>query len=101
MRALFGAWSRLRKDHPDARLIVAARDIDPGLRQACRSLEGDVELLHDPGGKTAARFNAKWSARAYALDPEGGLEYVQHEATPDTEAMLQVARLWQKGEAAP
>ena len=101
MKALFGAWSRLRKDHPEARVLVAARQLDPRLRQVCAAIGADVELLHDPAGKTAARFNANWPARAYSLDPDGRVEYVQGETTPDTEAMLQVARLWQKAEAAP
>ncbi len=51
-------------------------------------------MLLDPHGETARRYHARWLPRAYVLDEEGRLAYVQPATTLDPQAPLQVAALW-------
>lgn len=77
-------------------MLVVAPSADPELQQCARKA-GGVTLLLDPGAKAAKRYNALWRPRAYAVDEGGHLCYVQPETTPDAQAPLEVAPLWERG----
>lgn len=48
----------------------------------------------DRNGENARRYNALWLPRAYALDEQGNVAYVQPDTTQDPQAPLHVAALW-------
>jgi hypothetical protein len=54
-----------------------------------------VAVVRDLGGETAARFNARWQPRAYAVDERGELVYVQPAETRDGRTPEEVLRLWE------
>lgn len=69
--------------------------LDSGAEE-CNRKPGAAQMLRDPGGATARRYNAFWLPRAYALDERGVVTYVQSERTMDPQAPLQVAALWSR-----
>jgi hypothetical protein len=87
------AWSRLTEHSADRILLVAMQAVDPK-DPVCAKQGPRVRVLLDRHGETARRFNALWLPRAYALDAEGRLTYVQPAATLDPRAPLQVTALW-------
>ena len=87
------AWSRLQEAHADRAVIVAVRQIEPGI-EACARQAPAARLLLDPAGRTAKRYNALWLPRAYALDERGAVTYAQPANTLDLQAPLAVAALW-------
>lgn len=80
-------------------VIFAVRKIDPEVKSkvdSCtRGTEG-VRLLLDPNGQTAKRYNSLWPRRAYALDQNSRVIYVQPEATLDPEAPIEVGDLFRQ-----
>jgi hypothetical protein len=63
----------------------------------CEKSGHGVRLLLDPEGRAAARYNARWLPRAYALDEQGVLTYVQSPTTLDPQAPLEVETRWRRG----
>jgi hypothetical protein len=88
-----GAWSRLQKQLPGARVIFAVQKLD-AVAPACAEETGKVWALLDPGGRSAWRYNARWPSRAFVLDARGVLIYVQPEIASDMQVPLEVGRLW-------
>jgi hypothetical protein len=92
---LRGAWSGLRKEFPDAVVLVAAASLDDS-RVECEEGARGARVLLDSEGETARRYNARWPARAYAWNALGVLTYVQPETTLDPDAPGEVAALWRQ-----
>jgi hypothetical protein len=88
------AWSRLPKTDPTIRVVFALRH-PADLDSACAHAAHGTVLL-DRDGRTAREFNAHWRARAYGLDAEGKIVYVQPEITLDPQAPAELARVWQE-----
>jgi len=86
-------WSRLQDDKEGSVVIFAVQRADT-LAKACAKAQGKVQVLLDPGGRTAKRYNALWLPRAYAVDERGKLTYVQSDETSNAQAPLRVAELW-------
>lgn len=59
---------------------------DPSLDPTCKAAPGRTLIALDPTGKTAERFNAGWLPRAYVLDEQGRIAYVQAPDVPDAQA---------------
>ncbi len=74
------AWSRLGEQNPDVRVVFAMEKMGAESKQLCSQYESSVDVVHDPEGRTAASYNARWRPRAYLIDEAGQLAYVQ----PDT-----------------
>ena len=87
------AWSRLTNNAPDRLLLVALPELDPK-DPICARQSSRVRVLLDRHGETARRYNARWLPRAYALDEQGRLAYVQPETTLDPQAPLEAAAVW-------
>jgi hypothetical protein len=87
------AWSRLPQQFANSLLIVALPSPTAAAEAGDEGKRG-VRVLLDPEQQTARRYNARWLPRAYALDEQGILTYVQAETTLDPHAPLQVEALW-------
>lgn len=89
------AWSRLQQQVSNSIIIFAVQRSHAG-EAVCKTTVGRVHVLLDPRGETAHRYNAWWLPRAYVIDADGVLTYVQPDQTMDTEAPLQVAAWWRQ-----
>jgi hypothetical protein len=88
------AWSRHLQPFENSLLLVIVPVLN-GMSPECGNGRR-VRLLLDPEGQTAKQYNARWLPRAYALDAQGVLTYVQSATTLDPQAPLQVEALWQE-----
>jgi hypothetical protein len=95
-KALTEAWSGLRKGHPERVVVVATPKLDHAVLTWAEQT-AHVRVLLDAGRETAHQYNAWWFPRAYALDEQGRVTYVQPDTTGDPWAPLQVAALWGEG----
>jgi hypothetical protein len=55
-----------------------------------------VQIMHDPSNHTARTYNALWFPRAYALDAQGNISYVQRDSITEAIASFEIYQLWEK-----
>jgi hypothetical protein len=95
-----GAWSRLREEVKDLRVVIVARTMSRDVFSECaanRKKGAPLEVALDPDGTTADRWNATWDPRSYLIDESGRLAWAQPVTTMTPQAPVEAARLLQTG----
>ena len=89
------AWSRLPQEVPNAVVLFVSATDDRSLLAECPRGSKSMAVLIDAKRLTAQRYNARWQPRAYGIDEQGTLVYVQSETTLDPQGPVELERLWQ------
>lgn len=83
----------LQQGHPWVRVFVASQERAAEIRAAMVGHDYKLTVLLDEGGRCARSYNALWYPRAYVLDEQGRVLFVQSDSQQETEAIREVSRL--------
>lgn len=92
-RSLLSSWDRITRELPRTRLVGVAVRSGSALQLGCNAEIQGVPIVVDVHAELARTLNASWRPRAYLLDEEGRVQYVQPVTTMDGDAMSEVPRL--------
>lgn len=92
-RSLLSSWGKMTKQFPSTRLIGVSQRSEEELHMGCHADIAAIPVVLDSGAKLARTLNASWLPRAYMLDRNGRIQYVQPVTTMDGSAVLEVERL--------
>lgn len=85
-------WDSLQRGHPEANVVVATPEDASAVRRVLTGRDLKLRVLLDTEGKTAKRYNARWHPRAYLLDRQGRIVYVQPDTQTEVDAIQEVSR---------
>lgn len=93
VKSLVSAWADVRKGQPELAIVGIATTADAPAAEMCDRKGAPVRMLLDPEDSLADVLNARWKPRAYLLDQNGRIAYVQPDTTMDPMAVEEVRDL--------
>jgi hypothetical protein len=70
-------WQGIAGQYPEGRLVLVARSTPTQVRDFVRKYSIAFPVVSDPEGKLGGAVNAAWFPRAYSVDPEGRVTWIQ------------------------
>ncbi len=96
VKSLLSTWVTLKEKHPDLQVVGVATRAEGPVAEMCSKKAGKVRLVLDADGALAETLNARWKPRAYLLDRQTRLAYVQPDTVMDSLAVGEVERLLER-----
>jgi len=92
------AWDDFAKRHAEVAVVLATADSAAHLRAVLGKRKFSARLLRDPGAKGAQAFRAQWMPRAYLINREGLIQWVQEKRSGTQPLLKEIeARLREVG----
>lgn len=86
-------WDALQRGHPTAHIFIASQEKAAGIRGVLAGRDLKVHILLDTTGQAARAYNALWHPRAYLIDRQGRVRYVEPDTRTEVDAIRDVSQL--------
>ncbi len=91
-------WERLQPQWQDVKILLVGRSTPKQITDFVKSTQLTLPIIPDPQGRLAKAYNAVWVPRAYVIDRQGKITWIQKEGHLDLETVMRQASAQARGD---